>query len=280
MGTNSEKGVTMTMEELISDYIQNTDDTTKTYSYQLESLDDGDMLIIKDTLKSVFYMETNHYTLIDFESAASPPIMIEGDITDNFGNGDTIELTLHILYVTFTQEIDGDTWTIELETFQEGWENDTKVSVPIPQEFLTLLEEGENNVITMTMEQLNNDYNLSIDNNTRRATLVYKSLDEGDTLIIRDTLNSMTYNASGEYTLIDFESSANSFTSIEGDITTVFKKGDRIELTLHVINIIYTRSNPYTGEIWTFEHEAFKEGWDSENATFIPIPQQYITLIN
>jgi hypothetical protein len=80
--------------------------------------------------------------------------------------------------------------------------------------------------------------------------------------------------------LIDFESLANSFTSIEGDITTVFKKGDRIELTLHVINIMYTRSNPYTGEIWTFEHEAFKEGWDSENATFIPIPQQYITLIN
>lgn len=276
IGNDKENVVTMTIEELINDYKQSSNNTTKTYSYQLESLDDGDVLIIKDTLNNVLYQEPYQYTLIDFGSAESPPFAIEGNITDKFRNGDDVELKVHIIHVIFVQQLDNETWTIELETFQEGWDSETNTSVPIPQSYLKLLEDGEGKVVTMTIFELVDDYNESWNNSTRKITGVFNSLEDGDTLIIKDTLNSLVYNESGGYTLIDFETLPGSPFSIEGDITDNFKQGDIIELTLKVIKVIFRQQNPYTGEIWTFEHETFKEEWDSANNVYIPIPQQYI----
>lgn len=125
------KAITMTMEELMNDYNQSVDNDTKTITYWLTSLNDGDTLIIQDTLNNIIYNESYDYTMIEFESSVGRPFPnpIEGDITDSFGKGDTVELKMHIINVTFPYQ----GWTIKYETFEEGWDKESNTSIPIPQ---------------------------------------------------------------------------------------------------------------------------------------------------
>ncbi len=273
------KVITMTIEEFVNDYKQSIDNDTKKITYSLKSLNDGDTLIIKDTLNDIVYNESYNDTMIDFETMIGYSFFIEGDITNTFNIGDMIELTLHIIKVTYLEQdpYTDEIWTIEQDTFKEGWNSEYNTFAPIPREYMRFLESDEGKVITMTMEEIINDYEYNVDNDTKKMSYLLKSLNHGDTLIIRDTVNDVTYNKSGDYTSIDFETSVGNPFPIEGDITDRFEKGDSIELTLHIIKDIFTQQNQYTGEIWTFEHETFKEGWDSENYTYIPFPQNVIS---
>ena len=110
---------------------------------------------------------------------------------------------------------------------------------------------GEKKTITMTMLEFANDYSEKWDNDTRKITGVFSSLENGDTLIIRDMVNDVIYNEQSESSLIDFETLVGTPLTIEGDITDTFKKGDFIELTLHVISITLTQIDTNTGEIST-----------------------------
>ncbi len=137
------------------------------------------------------------------------------------------------------------------------------------------LESGEGKVITMTMEEIINDYEYNVDNDTKKFTGWYKSLNESDTLIISDTINNITYIESYDYTTVEFESALGEGFPIEGDITDRFGIGDSVELELHIIEVIFTQQ--MNNETWTIELETFEEGRDSENNTFIPLPQNVIS---
>ena len=272
------KTVTMTMLEFANDYSEKWDNDTRKITGVFNSLENGDTLIIRDMVNDVIYNEQSESTLIDFETLVGTPLTIEGDITDTFKKGDHVELTLHIISITLTQ-IDtntGEIWVIELEALKEEWDSKNNTYIPIAQEHIRFSETEQGTVITMTMEEFIEGYEQSVENDNKKMSYLHKSLNHGDTLIINDTANDVSYNESSNYTMIDFETLVGTPLTIDGDITDTFKKGDRVELTLQIIKVIFTKQYVYTDEIWTFEQETFKEGWDSKNSIFIPIPQEYI----
>lgn len=129
-------------------------------------------------------------------------------------------------------------------------------------------------VITMTMEELMNDFDESIDNDTKKIKTWFKSLDKGDTLVISDVLNNITYFESDNITSVEMRSNPSPI-YIEGNIAYIFKTGDDIRITMQVIEVTYVRQ--INEEVWTYEIETFKESWDRINNTSIPIHQKHIT---
>ena len=268
------KVVTMTFGELMNDYDYNVDNNTKKITNLLKSLDEGDTLIIRDKINSMTYLDYYDYTPVEFASLLGEGFPIEGDITDRLEIGDSVELKLHIVEVMYTEQLDGEIWTIEQETFREGWDWENGTFIPIPQEYIGLVENNGGKVVTMTMKEMINDYDYSWDNDTKKITSLLKSLDEGDILIIRDTLNDLVYNESGDYTVIDFETMIGYTFFIEGNITDIFEKGDDVELTFTIIKVAYTQEIYY--DIWFIEEEIFEEIWDNETYTFTVVPQKCI----
>ena len=64
-------------------------------------------------------------------------MVFQGDLSYKFQLGDMVDLTVHILTVSFPDIIDNETWTVTLETFTEGWDTTDNSLVPIPQKYLT-----------------------------------------------------------------------------------------------------------------------------------------------
>lgn len=271
------KAETMTLGELMNDYDYNVDNDTKKITNMLKSLDEEDTLIIRDKINNMTYIDYYDYTPVEFASLLGEGFPIEGDITDRFEIEDNVELKLHIVRVIYTKQLDGEIWTIEQETFREGWDWENGTFIPIPQEYVKLVENNRSKVAIMTMKELINDYDYGWDNDTKKITSLLKSLDEGDTLIIRDALNDLVYNESGDYTMIDFETMIGYTFFIEGDITDIFEKGDDVELTFTIIKIAYTQEIYY--DIWFIEEETFEEIWDWETNTFTIVPQKCIRQI-
>ncbi len=268
------KAETMTLGELMNDYDANMDNDTKKFTNMLKSLDEGDTVIIKDKINNMTYIDYYDYTPVEFTSLLGVPFPIEGDITDRFEIGDNVEIKLHIVNVTYTEQVEEEIWTVEQETFKEGWDWENDTFMPIPQEYVKLVENNGGKVVTMTMQELINDYEYNWDNDTKKITSWLKSLDDGDTLIISDTLNDLIYNESGDYTTIDFETMVGYTFFIEGDITDIFEEGDDVELTFAIIKIAYTQEIYY--DTWLIEEETFEEIWDSGTNTFTVVPQKCI----
>ena len=62
----------------------------------------------------------------------------QGDITYQYRANDTVELKVHIIKVTFLdQQENGEVWTIEFETFQEGWDLTDNSIIPIHPRYLS-----------------------------------------------------------------------------------------------------------------------------------------------
>jgi hypothetical protein len=163
-----------------------------------------------------------------------------------------------------------------METMKEGWDNENHEYIPVPQKYLTHVKKDNNNAVIMTFNEFLNDYHSNIDNASRLITYYFQSLNEGDTLIIRDTINTISYNATRGYTNIQFISYPGDTFPIQGDITDEFKIGDSVEITLHIIEVSFTDQHPSTGETWTFNLETLEEEWDAENKTYKLLPAEYI----
>jgi hypothetical protein len=138
------------------------------------------------------------------------------------------------------------------------------------------LENSGGKEVTMTMDQVIKDNYQHEDNITRKYTSGFDSLKHGDVLIILDVLDNITYLFDEYQTKVKFTSS-NQLISIEGDITNEFSKGDLVKVTLHIIRVLFSKEDPYTGEFWTFELETFEEGWNSDSDTIIPLPNSVIS---
>jgi len=140
--------------------------------------------------------------------------------------------------------------------------------------------EDNNKSVTMNTLEFWNDHSYSENNKTRIYKTFLVSVDAGDTVIIKDIIHNMSYRASEDYTLIECNSLLNqpSPFPIKGDITDKFKVGDKIMLTLTIIDVTTTRE--MYNETWTWEMETIAERWDSLNNTIVPIPQKYIQKMN
>jgi len=139
-------------------------------------------------------------------------------------------------------------------------------------------KQDENDDVTvMTFGQYLVDVNRHADNKTKQVTEWFRSLDEGDTLLIRDTINNIMYLEASGSTLIDFASSyLDDDVIIEGDITNDYSNGDHIILQLTIIRDTFTWENTKTGEVWTYNIECIQEMWDTEQKTYVPIPSYCI----
>jgi hypothetical protein len=141
------------------------------------------------------------------------------------------------------------------------------------------LDSKNNDIVTMNAREFWNDHTFSEDNETLIYQTILKSLDTGDTLIIKDIINNMTYRAIENYTLIECKSLLGQPAPfpIKGDITDEYWIGDKIMLTLTIITVTTTRQ--MYGETWIWEMETIRERWDSNNNSIAPIPRQYINRV-
>ncbi len=139
--------------------------------------------------------------------------------------------------------------------------------------------------LIMTAKEHNSD--IEIDTNIADGyKLLYNSLKDGDRLIIRDVISSISYYPEVDATKIVFEWSENEKNDslevfIKGDITSEYFKGDevKISVTIKYVNFIFNN--------YSFEMEIFNEQWESEeyfyeNAGtillgFKPIPKSAIS---
>jgi len=134
--------IVMTFGELIADY-------KSTYNweaaYRIEnftSLTHGDTLILRDQIYNISYLADENITQIEFNSSIGLenffPIL--GNITGSFSIGDTVEIRLHIIKVTFSRIENERSVTIERETYKEGYDTSTNTYIPVPAQYITLAD--------------------------------------------------------------------------------------------------------------------------------------------
>ena len=291
------EATTMSIQELSNDYSQSTDQANMTMVLFFKSLDEGDTLIIKDTIENITYDEQNQSTLISFASTSQSntgqilQLRFEGDITDNFSTGDAIGVTTGIVNVTMTRQSQQGQITYHYETFEEGWDAANETSIPFPQSTIKHVEqidddtdngdEGEDdtsNSSGMSFSEFWGDYAQSMDNETLTAITYLKSFDDGDNVVIKDELQALSYNATHDYTVIQFSSFSQRGLTIEGDITGDFQTGDSVTLTSEIINATFTYS--FQGENWTICYETFAGGWNTDTNEQKPFAQEALQHAN
>ena len=131
--------VTMTMKEFVDDYKELNDNENKTFTGWFESVDAGDTVLIHDTIAIMLYEDTTDTTYVEFSSLGGRTVQfpVEGFLDAVFQLNETIEFTLHIISVNFTQEITpSDSIYVDIETYREGWDSERNAPVPIPQDII------------------------------------------------------------------------------------------------------------------------------------------------
>ncbi len=139
------------------------------------------------------------------------------------------------------------------------------------------VENGQDEPIVMTFGELINDYKSAYNWEAAYRIENFSSLKEGDTLILRDQIHNITYLASENITQIEFNSSIglDNFFPIQGNITGSFSVGDIVEIRLHIIKVTFSQIEDERSV--TIERETYKEGYDTNTNTYIPVPAKYIT---
>ena len=123
--------VTMTAKEYTEDISTdwNNEDTTTSITMDLKTLEEGDILIIQDTIDSITYDSNNDTTLVSFSWAneygynTSLNPTFEGDITGLYKVGDNVKVSVTIKHVTGSYEYQGSTVNYDLELWEEQWES-------------------------------------------------------------------------------------------------------------------------------------------------------------
>ncbi len=107
--------------QLIGEYNRTIVNETKHVFYNFTSLKDGEEVLVKDTIHNLTYHPNNDYTSIYFITDLNSSLPFSGDLTQKFSVGDKVEIDLHIIREVFGYPSD-PTWTISLQTIEEGWD--------------------------------------------------------------------------------------------------------------------------------------------------------------
>jgi len=127
-GTTTGKTYTMTAKEVEIDMITESDYSTYMI-FLYATLEDGDTLIIHDTIDNISYVSETDITKVTFDTSedgdmsSSLNYPFEGDITSSYQVGDEVKITVTIKYVHETYEFLGSPWDFEIELFEENWTN-------------------------------------------------------------------------------------------------------------------------------------------------------------
>jgi len=127
-GTTTGNTYTMTAKEVNADMTMDSDWSTY-IKILYTTLEDGDTLIIQDTIDEIPYDATTDRTTITFDTSeggdmsSSLNYPFEGDITATYAAGDTVKITATIKHVQETYEQGGSSMDYEIEIFEETWTN-------------------------------------------------------------------------------------------------------------------------------------------------------------
>ena len=120
------------------------------------------------------------------------------------------------------------------------------------------------NTYTMTAKEVINDMTMDSDWSTY-VKILYTTLEDGDTLIIHDTINEISYNSGTDRTTVTFDASEGGGTSsslnypFEGDITGSYQVGDEVKITVTIKHVQETYEQG--GSSMDYEIEIFEETW-------------------
>ena len=113
---------------------------------------------------------------------------------------------------------------------------------------------------TITAKELND--NTKWVNSNTTFSLLYDSYEDGDTLIIKDTISTITYdktfNATGISFIWDNGTQIRNF-AFKGNITDSYKNGDKVKITVHLKHVTFS----YNGK--NYDMEIFAEEWESQD---------------
>jgi hypothetical protein len=118
----------MNAKEVEADLITESDYSTYMI-FLFATLEDGDTLIIHDTIDDISYNSETDITKVTFDTSEEGDLSstlnypFEGDITGSYQVGDEVKITVTIKYVKETYELLGNPWDFEIELFEENWTN-------------------------------------------------------------------------------------------------------------------------------------------------------------
>jgi len=122
--STSKKTYTWTAKQVFADILKDTNwDDGNQWLY--DTLEDGDTLIIQDTITNISYDPDTNTTIVTFEwtegnetNSLNPTF--EGDITSYYQPGSNVKITVTIKYVKLTYQ----NVIFEMEIYQEQWESE------------------------------------------------------------------------------------------------------------------------------------------------------------
>ncbi|MCD6481839.1 MAG: hypothetical protein J7L31_06180 [Thermoplasmata archaeon] len=122
--------------QIVSNYNRTILNQTKEVFYNFSSLNDNDEVIIEDVIHNLTYDSENNYTALYCITDLNNSLPFSGNITDKFQEGDHIKIDLHIVRDTFPYPYD-QTWTISIQTIEEGWDRGIHTFIPISSDSIT-----------------------------------------------------------------------------------------------------------------------------------------------
>ena len=136
------------------------------------------------------------------------------------------------------------------------------------------IQQSEKRVFTMNMNEVLQDMEYNISGQNYYSG--FKSMNAGDTLIIKDTIANMTYNDFYNGTMVIFSSNSSRGLIFQGNITGKFHIGDNVTVKLHIMEDKFDYD--YQGQTWNIDIEYYEEAWDKTNHTQKYIPLDAMTL--
>lgn len=127
---------TMSAQQFSDDIESEINESNKYFTVNFKSLDEGDIVIINDTIDSIRYLNDLNITAIRFDWDSTPDESVAGIEFDFFGNltdiydeNDVVTITFAIKHVQFSYE----GWSFNCEVYEESWNQDRYISGIHPQ---------------------------------------------------------------------------------------------------------------------------------------------------
>jgi hypothetical protein len=120
----------------------------------------------------------------------------------------------------------------------------------------------------MTMQGRIKDIGTNITDDLGTFKIFYNSLDAGNSLYIKDTIQNITYDSVNDTTKVDFDAESNgtffdyTYFLFEEDLTDLYSSGDKVKITLTVKLVTITFGLGNFSINYTIE--LFEEQWPGE----------------
>ena len=128
--TQQDNTLVMTAQELQNERQTNISSDYLTITIGLESLNNGDSIIIQDTIYDISYDPENYRTEIAFDVVSNEAVFdfttfyLKGNLTNSYKKGDKVKISVTVKQVEISIEFGNSTITYNVEIFDEQWKDE------------------------------------------------------------------------------------------------------------------------------------------------------------